>query len=79
MLVPRPISSRMTRLRSVALFRMFAVSSISTMKVLWPRGQVVVRADAREDAVHQADARRASAGTNEPICASSAISATWRR
>ena len=35
--VPRPISSRMMRLRSVALFRMFAVSFISTMKVDWPR------------------------------------------
>ena len=36
-LVPRPISSRMTRLRLVAWLRMFAVSFISTMKVLWPR------------------------------------------
>ena len=35
-LVPRPISSRMTRLWSVALLRMLAVSVISTMKVDWP-------------------------------------------
>ena len=36
-LVPRPISSRMTRLCGVALLRMLAVSVISTMNVLWPR------------------------------------------
>src|SRR5437660_765815 len=36
-LVPRPISSRITRLRGVALFRMLAVSVISTMNVLCPR------------------------------------------
>src|SRR5919199_1424742 len=36
-LVPRPISSRMTRLRGVALLRMLAVSVISTMNVLIPR------------------------------------------
>ncbi len=34
--VPRPISSRMTRLRAVALLGMLAVSFISTMKVDWP-------------------------------------------
>src|SRR5665213_176936 len=36
MLVPRPTSSRTTRLRAVALLRMFAVSLISTMKVDCP-------------------------------------------
>ena len=36
MAVPRPISSRMTRLRSVAWLRMAAVSTISTMKVERP-------------------------------------------
>ena len=35
-LVPRPISSRITRLDGVALCRMFAVSVISTMKVDMP-------------------------------------------
>ena len=38
--VPRPISSRMTRLRDVAVCRMFAVSCISTMKVDWPRAML---------------------------------------
>ena len=38
--VPRPISSRITRLREVALCRMFAVSCISTMKVDWPRAML---------------------------------------
>src|SRR5262249_15573433 len=33
--VPRPISSSTTRLRSVAWWRMAAVSAISTMKVDW--------------------------------------------
>ena len=32
-LVPRPISSRIMRLRVLALFKMLAVSHISTMKV----------------------------------------------
>ncbi len=35
-LVPRPISSRITRLRPVALCRILAVSCISTIKVLCP-------------------------------------------
>ena len=56
-LVPRPISSRMISESAVALRRMFAVSLISTMKVLWPPGQIVRRADAGEDAVDDADRR----------------------
>ena len=40
---------------AVACCRMVAVSTISTMKVDWPRGQVVLRADAGEDAVDQPD------------------------
>ena len=54
-LVPRPISSRITRLRGVALLRMLAVSVISTMNVLWPAAQLVGRADAGEEAVDDAD------------------------
>jgi hypothetical protein len=38
-LVPRPISSSTIRLRGVALFRMLAVSCISTIKVLRPRAR----------------------------------------
>jgi hypothetical protein len=40
--------------------------------------EVVARADAREDAVDDAD-RRLRAGTKLPICASSTISAFCRR
>ena len=36
-LVPRPTSSRITRERAPALLRMFAISTISTMKVEAPR------------------------------------------
>ena len=66
-------------LRGVAVFRMAAVSVISTMKVERPRARlseapmrVKMRSTMRE-------ARAASAGTNDPICAMSAISAAWRR
>ena len=75
--MPRPISSRMTRLRGVALLRMLAASVISTMNVLWPAAQLVAGADAREDAIGQADLGLA-AGTKLPIWASSVSSATWR-
>ena len=66
--VPRPISSRMTRLRDVALCRMFAVSCISTMNVDWPRAML-------SDAPTRANRRSTTgsfavrAGTNEPACA----------
>jgi hypothetical protein len=43
-----------------------------------PGVDLVLRADAGEDAVDQPDAGRA-AGTKLPICAISTISATWRR
>ena len=42
-------------------------------------GEVVLRADAGEDAVHQPDARRAPPARTQPICAISTISATCRR
>jgi hypothetical protein len=76
-LVPRPISSRMTRLRSVALLRMLAVSFISTMKVDWPRA----RSSLAPTRVKMRSTRPISAlaaGTKLPICAMSVSSATWR-
>ena len=76
-LVPRPISSSTMRLRGVALFRMFAVSVISTMKVDCPR----VRSSLAPMRVKMRSTRsiRASvAGTNQPVCASSVSNATCR-
>ena len=76
--VPRPISSRMTSARGPAWFRMAAVSTISTMKVdrPWARSsEAPTRLNSRSTTPMWA----ASAGTNEPICASTAISAFWRR
>jgi hypothetical protein len=75
--VPRPISSRITRLRSVALFTMFAVSFISTMKVDWPRE----RSSLAPTRVKMRSTRPISAleaGTKLPICASRTINATCR-
>ena len=75
--MPRPISSRITRLRGVAVLRIRAVSVISTMNVLWPR-------DNSSLAPTRAKMRSAMpivaclAGTKLPICAISVISATWR-
>src|SRR6187200_1632962 len=43
--VPRPISSRIMRLRSVALLTMLAVSFISTMKVDCPRENTINQTD----------------------------------
>ena len=66
------------RLRGVAVFRMTAVSVISTMKVERPRARLSdapMRVKTRSTSGSSAD----SAGTNEPICARIAISAAWRR
>ena len=77
MLVPRPISSRITRLRGEAVLRIRAVSVISTMNVLCPR-------DSSSLAPTRAKIRSAMpisarvAGTKLPICARSVSSATWR-
>ena len=76
--VPRPISSRMTRLRSRRL-----VEDRRRLHHLDHEGrtaarEIVGRADAAEQASTMpicAD----SAGTNAPICARIAISAFWRR
>ena len=42
-------------------------------------GEIVGRADAAEQTVDDADMRALLAGTNEPDCASTTISAFWRR
>ena len=54
------------------------VSRISTMNVDSPRDRLSRGADAGEDAIARRRSRADRAGTNEPICASSTISATWR-
>ena len=76
-LVPRPTSSRMTRLRGVALFRMLAVSLISTMNVLWLRLRSSV-APTRANRRSTTPILARLAGTKLPTCAMIAISATWR-
>ena len=76
-LVPRPISSSTTRLRGVALFRMFAVSVISTMNVDCPRVRSSL-APMRVKMRSTRSIRASAAGTNEPVCASNTMSATWR-
>ena len=76
--VPRPISSRTISERGVAWRRIAAVSIISTMKRALARRDVVLRADAGEDAIHEADTRRLRRD-KEPICAIRTISATCRR
>ncbi len=76
-LVPRPISSSTIRLRGVALFRMFAVSCISTMNVLRPRDRSSL-APTRVNTRSATPIDASSAGTNDPICARMTISATCR-
>ena len=75
--VPRPISSRITRLSSVAPRRIFETSVISTIKVLCPvprSSEAPTRVKIRSQIPILAE----SAGTKEPICAISTISAVWR-
>ena len=76
--VPRPISSRMTRLRAARL-----VEDRRGLDHLDHEGRAAAReivggADAAEQAVDDADVA-ALAGTKLPICAMTAISAFWRR
>ncbi len=76
-LVPRPISSIRIRLSAVALFRIVAVSFISTMKVERPRltsSAAPIRVKIRSTGPISAD----SAGTKLPIWARITISAVWR-
>ena len=73
--VPRPISSRMSRLRAVAFFRISATSVISTMKVDLPEARssdAPMRVKMRSTTPMRAD----FAGTKLPICAIRTISAT---
>ena len=58
--------------------RMLAVSTISTMKVDCPAA-ISSCAPMRVKMRSTRPMRAASAGTNEPICAISTISAAWRR
>ena len=74
MLVPRPTSSRMIRLRRVACFRMWATSFISTMKVLCPRLRLSA-APMRVKIRSVTPMRARTAGTKLPICAISAMRA----
>ncbi len=77
-LVPRPTSSSRIRLRSVALFKILAVSTISTMKVDCP----AVRKSMAPTLVKIRSTTpilAARAGTNEPIWASRQIRATCLR
>ena len=64
--------------RSVAWLRMMAVSLISTMKVDWPRGEVVGGADAGEDAVDEAERGATRPGRRRRSGPSATISAIWR-
>ena len=77
MLVPRPTSSISTRLRSLALCRILAVSVISTMKVERPlarSSEEPMRVKMRS----MGDSRALLAGTKLPLWASRAMIAFWR-
>ena len=76
-LVPRPISSRMTRLSFVAYLRICATSFISTMKVLWPLTRSSL-APMRVKMRSTGEMEASRAGMKLPICAMSVKSATWR-
>ena len=76
--VPRPISSRITSERGVAWLRIAAVSTISTMKVERPRARSSA-APTRENSRSTTPICARRAGTKLPICASTAMSAFWRR
>ena len=76
--VPRPISSRMTNERSLAWFKIVAVSTISTIKVDRPRAKSSA-APTRLNNRSSVPIWALAAGTNEPICAKRAIKAFCRR
>ena len=75
--VPRPISSKITRLFGVAFWRMWATSLISTIKVDWPAVRSS-EAPTRVKTLSTMERVAARAGTKEPICAIMVMSATWR-
>ena len=76
-LVPRPISSRISRECRVAWRRMSATSVISTMKVDCPADRSSL-APMRVKIRSTTPIRVLEAGTKEPIWAMRAISATCR-
>ena len=76
-LVPLPISSRMTRLFGVMLLRMFASSSISTKNVLWPLARSS-NAPTRVKIRSMIPMRAERAETKLPACAMMQQSATER-
>src|SRR5690606_25620615 len=76
-LVPRPTSSINTRLASVALCRILAVSLISTMKVERPPARSSLE-PMRVNMRSIGDSTTRAAGTWEPIWASSTMRAVWR-
>ena len=77
-LVPRPISSRMMKLFSVAALSMEAVSAISTKKVDLPPARLSL-APTRVKIRSVIPISQLSAGTYEPMWASRIIRAFWRR
>ena len=76
--MPRPISSRSTRLRAVAVCRIALVSLISTMNVDWPRTRLSL-APTRVKMRSTIPMRAALAGTKLPICAISTIRPICRK
>lgn len=72
--VPRPNSSNNTRLLEETLFRISAASFISTIKVDSPT-EILSLAPTRVKILSTRPMWALSAGTNEPICANSVISA----
>ena len=72
--VPRPISSSTTRLLEVAFFRISATSVISTIKVDCP-AERSSDAPMRVKMASTTPTWQLAAGTKEPICAISAMSA----
>ena len=77
-LVPRPISSRRTSERSDRLWRIVAVSSISTMNVDSPL-EILSDAPTRVKILSIMPISADSAGTKQPVCARSTIRAVCLR
>ena len=76
-LVPRPISSRIRRLRLVAYLRISATSVISTIKVDCPAPRSSL-APMRVKMRSTTPMRAARAGTKDPTWAMRVMRATWR-
>jgi len=73
-----PISSRISKLRVVAWWRMLAVSIISTIKVDCPSMDLILGADAGEYAVHPPPAELIRLGQNCQFAPAERSMATWR-